>query len=66
MMGVEMAFEALIISLSRGTPKVTFIDATPCDDAEQNRTEYSRTEQHHQQQHHHQQQQQQQQNRGSV
>ena len=28
-MGVEMFFEALMISLMRGTPSVTFIDATP-------------------------------------
>mmetsp|Transcript_3892 Transcript_3892/g.13712 ORF Transcript_3892/g.13712 Transcript_3892/m.13712 type:complete len:235 (-) Transcript_3892:522-1226(-) len=29
MMGVAMFFEALMISLMRGTPSVTFIDATP-------------------------------------
>lgn len=29
MMGVEMDFEALMISLMRGTPSVMFIDATP-------------------------------------
>ena len=28
-MGVEMTLEALIISFKRGTPKVTFILATP-------------------------------------
>ena len=29
MIGVEIKFEALMISFKRGTPKVTFIDATP-------------------------------------
>jgi hypothetical protein len=29
MMGVEISLEPLMISLSRGTPSVTFIDATP-------------------------------------
>jgi len=29
MIGVEMTFAALIISLIRGTPSVTFIEATP-------------------------------------
>lgn len=29
MMGVEMFLAALMISLMRGTPSVTFMDATP-------------------------------------
>ena len=29
MMGVEMSLLALMISFNRGTPSVTFIDATP-------------------------------------